>query len=138
MKLYALNIEIFTVSPGPMFVCLLAWASSNIQVQFHTLLVIGLTFDLEYLCKSGDNTRNRTYNSFQFVLFPVGTESERTDTEELVGRAASQCSAPPDLLPSEARALLQPATPPPPRQHDQPAAEDKQPRMRFEVTIRAP
>lgn len=77
----------------------------------------------------------------------MGTESERTDTEELVGRAASQCSAPPDLLPSEARALLRPNTPPssqhrpshepayksPPSPTPAPEHnEDKQPRLRFE------
>ncbi|CAH0405350.1 unnamed protein product [Chilo suppressalis] len=56
--------------------------------------------------------RNKFRNGYK--KFSIGTESERTDTEELVGRAASQCSAPPDLLPSEARALLAPATPPPP------------------------
>ncbi|XP_049877024.1 protein naked cuticle homolog [Pectinophora gossypiella] len=55
--------------------------------------------------------RNKFRNGYK--KFSIGTESERTDTEELVGRAASQCSAPPDLLPSEARALLQPTTPPP-------------------------
>ncbi|XP_073957197.1 NKD inhibitor of WNT signaling pathway naked cuticle [Choristoneura fumiferana] len=74
--------------------------------------------------------RNKFRNGYK--KFSIGTESERTDTEELVGRAASQCSAPPDLLPSEARALLQPATPPPQRHQQLPADEDKQPRMRFE------
>lgn len=78
------------------------------------------------------------------LSFPVGTESERTDTEELVGRAASQCSAPPDLLPSEARALLAPSTPPPrpARPHEKtykppspPTPEhDDKPRLRFEVS----
>lgn len=64
----------------------------------------------------------------------------------MVGRAASQCSAPPDLLPSEARALLQPTPPPIPARNaehiikNMPSSEkltekveDKQPRMRFEV-----
>ncbi|XP_039761814.1 protein naked cuticle isoform X2 [Pararge aegeria] len=73
------------------------------------------------------------------------TEGERTDTEELVGRAASQCSAPPDILPSEARALLQPATPPPiPARKSEPYSkrpsperhadnvDEKLPRLRFE------
>lgn len=80
------------------------------------------------------------------LLFTVGTESERTDTEELVGRAASQCSAPPDLLPSEARALLQPSTPPPRPNRPEPTykspssptaghQDEKQPRLRFEVVI---
>ncbi|XP_063616736.1 protein naked cuticle homolog [Cydia splendana] len=80
--------------------------------------------------------RNKFRNGYK--KFSIG-ESERTDTEELVGRAASQCSAPPDLLPSEARALLQPATPPPHRHHQEPKpttpppvqSEDK-PRLRFE------
>ncbi|XP_026731354.1 protein naked cuticle homolog [Trichoplusia ni] len=87
--------------------------------------------------------RNKFRNGYK--KFSIGTESERTDTEELVGRAASQCSAPPDLLPSEARALLRPSTPPapPPRTHEPPhrlpspptpAAEnnDDKPRLRFE------
>lgn len=88
--------------------------------------------------------RNKFRNGYK--KFSIGTESERTDTEELVGRAASQCSAPPDLLPSEARALLQPTTPPapPPRSHEPsyklppsptPVAEkndEKHPRLRFE------
>lgn len=52
--------------------------------------------------------RNKFRNGYK--KFSAGMDSERTDTEELVGRAASQCSAPPDLLPSEARALLQPST----------------------------
>ncbi|XP_026758985.2 uncharacterized protein LOC113518319 [Galleria mellonella] len=88
--------------------------------------------------------RNKFRNGYK--KFSIGTESERTDTEELVGRAASQCSAPPDLLPSEARAYLQPTTPPP--QPSRPVYEptykapsspiperqndDKQPRLRFE------
>ncbi|CAF4793143.1 unnamed protein product [Pieris macdunnoughi] len=80
-----------------------------------------------------------------YKKFSIGTESERTDTEELVGRAASQCSAPPDLLPSEARALLQPSTPPPiPQRTSEPCAKksstpaqtpdynDNKPRLRFE------
>ncbi|XP_014368363.2 protein naked cuticle homolog [Papilio machaon] len=85
--------------------------------------------------------RNKFRNGYK--KFSIGTESERTDTEELVGRAASQCSAPPDLLPSEARALLNPSTPPPlqaraherarlppsPRTAD---AHDDKPRLRFE------
>ncbi|CAK1540046.1 unnamed protein product [Leptosia nina] len=86
--------------------------------------------------------RNKFRNGYK--KFSIGTESERTDTEELVCRAASQCSAPPDLLPSEARALLQPTTPPPvplrsdnyskrvssPVQNE--CNENKQPRLRFE------
>ncbi|CAH2050456.1 unnamed protein product, partial [Iphiclides podalirius] len=85
--------------------------------------------------------RNKFRNGYK--KFSIGTEGERTDTEELVGRAASQCSAPPDLLPSEARALLQPVTPPPvpARAHEHPRVpspraadvqDDKQPRLRFE------
>ncbi|CAG4989867.1 unnamed protein product [Colias eurytheme] len=88
--------------------------------------------------------RNKFRNGYK--KFSIGTESERTDTEELVGRAASQCSAPPDLLPSEARALLQPATPPPvPVRNSEPCSkrisspvqnadcnENQQPRLRFE------
>ncbi|XP_037968760.2 protein naked cuticle homolog [Plutella xylostella] len=76
--------------------------------------------------------RNKFRNGYK--KFSIGMEGERTDTEELMGRAASQCSAPPDLLPSEARALLQPATPPPRRAHPQtpsPTQEEK-PRLRFE------
>lgn len=88
---------------------------------------------------------------FEIVIYflTVGTEGERTDTEELVGRAASQCSAPPDLLPSEARTLLQSATPPPPvpaRRYepftkripspDKPNESlDDKPRLRFEVSF---
>ncbi|CAH4031178.1 protein naked cuticle homolog [Pieris brassicae] len=80
-----------------------------------------------------------------YKKFSIGTECERTDTEELVGRAASQCSAPPDLLPSEARALLQPSTPPPiPQRTSEPCSkkssmptqtpdyDDNKPRLRFE------
>ncbi|XP_023943354.2 protein naked cuticle homolog [Bicyclus anynana] len=88
--------------------------------------------------------RNKFRNGYK--KFSIGTEGERTDTEELVGRAASQCSAPPDILPSEARALLQPATPPPvPARKTEPYAkrppsperhtedvDEKQPRLRFE------
>ncbi|CAG4978617.1 unnamed protein product [Parnassius apollo] len=86
--------------------------------------------------------RNKFRNGYK--KFSIGTESERTDTEELVGRAASQCSAPPDLLPSEARALLQPASPPPiparaqeharipPSSRTTDLQDDKQPRLRFE------
>lgn len=88
--------------------------------------------------------RNKFRNGYK--KFSLGTEGERTDTEELVGRAASQCSAPPDLLPSEARVLLQPATPPPiparksehlPKRLPSPErsaenADDKHPRLRFE------
>lgn len=87
--------------------------------------------------------RNKFRNGYK--KFSIGTESERTDTEELVGRAASQCSAPPDLLPSEARALLQPTPPPVPARNSEhiykkmtssekltEKVEDKQPRMRFE------
>ncbi|OWR44688.1 protein naked cuticle homolog isoform X2 [Danaus plexippus] len=88
--------------------------------------------------------RNKFRNGYK--KFSIGTEGERTDTEELVGRAASQCSAPPDLLPSEARTLLQSATPPPPvpaRRYepftkripspDKPnEALDDKPRLRFE------
>ncbi|XP_053620185.1 protein naked cuticle homolog [Plodia interpunctella] len=87
--------------------------------------------------------RNKFRNGYK--KFSIGTESERTDTEELVGRAASQCSAPPDLLPSEARALLQPTTPPPrqirgvpePTYKPPPSPipidnDEKQPRLRFE------
>ncbi|XP_075973220.1 uncharacterized protein LOC142974652 [Anticarsia gemmatalis] len=90
--------------------------------------------------------RNKFRNGYK--KFSIGTESERTDTEELMGRAASQCSAPPDLLPSEARALLQPNTSPSPlhRSPHEPTykpppsptpvtdhhQEDKQPRLRFE------
>ncbi|KAL0901488.1 hypothetical protein ABMA27_006733 [Loxostege sticticalis] len=84
--------------------------------------------------------RNKFRNGYK--KFSIGTESERTDTEELVGRAASQCSAPPDLLPSEARALLAPSTPPPrpARPHEKtykppspPTPEhDDKPRLRFE------
>ncbi|XP_013191220.2 protein naked cuticle homolog [Amyelois transitella] len=88
--------------------------------------------------------RNKFRNGYK--KFSIGTESEKTDTEELVGRAASQCSAPPDLLPSEARALLQPTTPPPrptskiPESTYKPPPsptaadrnENKQPRLRFE------
>ncbi|XP_041975721.1 protein naked cuticle homolog [Aricia agestis] len=67
-----------------------------------------------------------------YKKFSIG-DSERTDTEELVGRAASQCSAPPDLLPSEARVLLQPT----PETYRQPSpqpepTEDKHSRLRFE------
>lgn len=65
-----------------------------------------------------------------FFLISGGTESERTDTEELVSRAASQCSAPPDLLPSEARAMLQPTPPTPPSPS---ATRNEKPRLRFEV-----
>ncbi|KAL4712680.1 hypothetical protein ACJJTC_007977 [Scirpophaga incertulas] len=92
--------------------------------------------------------RNKFRNGYK--KFSIVTEGERTDTEELVGRAASQCSAPPDLLPSEAKALLAPtvAPPPPPRtfRPQEPKLkppskspsptlqdrEDKQPRLRFE------
>ncbi|XP_028155993.1 protein naked cuticle homolog [Ostrinia nubilalis] len=85
--------------------------------------------------------RNKFRNGYK--KFSIGTESERTDTEELVGRAASQCSAPPDLLPSEARALLAPSTPPPRpvRTHEPPYKppspptpdhNDDKPRLRFE------
>ncbi|XP_047528997.1 protein naked cuticle homolog [Vanessa atalanta] len=88
--------------------------------------------------------RNKFRNGYK--KFSIGTDGERTDTEELVGRAASQCSAPPDLLPSEARALLQPTTPPPiparksehfskrlpPTEKPADNADDKQPRLRFE------
>ncbi|KAM3967519.1 LOW QUALITY PROTEIN: NKD inhibitor of WNT signaling pathway naked cuticle [Aphomia sociella] len=56
--------------------------------------------------------RNKFRNGYK--KFSIATESERTDTEELVGRAASQCSAP-HLLPSEARAFLQPSSSPQPR-----------------------
>ncbi|XP_034835007.1 protein naked cuticle homolog [Maniola hyperantus] len=87
--------------------------------------------------------RNKFRNGYK--KFSMGTEGERTDTEELIGRASSQCSAPPDVLPSEARALLQPATPPPiparkseayskrppsPQRHAD--VDEKQPRLRFE------
>ncbi|KAI5640595.1 hypothetical protein NE865_07140 [Phthorimaea operculella] len=86
--------------------------------------------------------RNKFRNGYK--KFSLGTESERTDTEELVGRAASQCSAPPDLLPSEARALLQPSTPPPRVHKPEPTYKpppsplpvhdnhDDKPRLRFE------
>ncbi|XP_030035634.2 uncharacterized protein LOC115451424 [Manduca sexta] len=92
--------------------------------------------------------RNKFRNGYK--KFSMGTESERTDTEELVGRAASQCSAPPDLLPSEARVLLQPAaSSPPPFCSSRPTQEtaykpplstphapntqdDRHPRLRFE------
>lgn len=86
--------------------------------------------------------RNKFRNGYK--KFSIGTESERTDTEELMGRAASQCSAPPDLLPSEARTLLLPNTPadtPHRSIHDPvyqsklptpPEHEDNQPRLRFE------
>lgn len=70
-----------------------------------------------------------------------------------MGRTTSQCSAPPDLLPSEARAMLQPTPPPPPPRITRPAPlsqepcykpppspvtttpnnnEDNEPRLRFE------
>ncbi|XP_068626669.1 protein naked cuticle homolog [Battus philenor] len=87
--------------------------------------------------------RNKFRNGYK--KFSIGTcDSERTDTEELVGRASSQCSAPPDLLPSEARALLIPGTPPliparsperpsiPPPSQSTHSQDDKQPRLRFE------
>lgn len=78
--------------------------------------------------------RNKFRNGYK--KFSMGVEGERTDTEELVGRAASQCSAPPDLLPSSAlrapptpRRDTPPAAPqPPPR--DEPA--HAAPRLRFE------
>lgn len=67
------------------------------------------------------------------ILFSIVlAEGERTDTEELVGRAASQCSATPDLLPSEARALLAPEVP----AAEPPQPEPLQPhtdRVHFEV-----
>lgn len=89
--------------------------------------------------------RNKFRNGYK--KFSLGMEGDRTDTEELVGRATSQSSAPPDLLPSEARALLQPVIPPPPpprlmrptnepshKPPSYPAPENHEdnPRMRFE------
>ncbi|CAB3240046.1 unnamed protein product [Arctia plantaginis] len=88
--------------------------------------------------------RNKFRNGYK--KFSIGTEGERTDTEELMGRAVSQCSAPPDLLPSEARALLRPNTPPAashhvshepaykPPQSPSPVVEhnEDKPRLRFE------
>lgn len=64
-----------------------------------------------------------------------------------MGRAASQCSAPPDLLPSEARALLRPNTPTTPSLRVSPSQaykppqspstavehNEEKPRLRFEV-----
>ncbi|KAJ0182493.1 hypothetical protein K1T71_001862 [Dendrolimus kikuchii] len=72
--------------------------------------------------------RNKFRNGYK--KFSIGTESERTDTEELVGRAVSQCSAPPDLLPSEARAMLQPTPPPPPPRTTRPPHHSQEPTYR--------
>ncbi|XP_050681370.1 protein naked cuticle homolog [Leptidea sinapis] len=85
--------------------------------------------------------RNKFRNGYK--KFSIGTDGDRTDTEELIGRSTSQCSAPPDLLPSEARALLSSPTPTPAQARTpEPCTKrlspslhtnnQEQPRLRFE------